>query len=107
MGGGQNEESSLFPRSRPKFMKSNLNDTLNQLSDRWWDLFIVKLRTEYEGPFYHVTSSENQKGPISSKDQHREEFKKILGRTEERYGQVLHASVLSSSSSNRDSSGQS
>jgi len=84
--GGQNEESGLFPRSRPKFMRSNLNDTLNQLSDRWWDLFIVKLRTEYEGAFYHVTSSGNQKEQISSKDQHREEFKKILGRIEERNG---------------------
>jgi putative transposase len=53
-----------------------------------------QLRIEYEGAFYHVTSRGNQKGRIIWDDKGREEFRRILKRTRERYGYVLHAYVL-------------
>ncbi|MBA3070579.1 MAG: hypothetical protein FP829_00135 [Nitrospirae bacterium] len=53
-----------------------------------------QLRIEYEGAFYHVTSRGNQKGEIFWDDMDREEFKRILERTKERYGYLLHAYVL-------------
>lgn len=53
-----------------------------------------QLRIEYEGAFYHVTSRGNQREKIFWDDKDREEFKKILKRTKERYGYLLHAYVL-------------
>lgn len=53
-----------------------------------------QLRIEYESAFYHVTSRGNQKELIFWDDKDREEFKKILKRTKERYGYLLHAYVL-------------
>jgi REP element-mobilizing transposase RayT/DNA-binding CsgD family transcriptional regulator len=53
-----------------------------------------QLRIEYEGAFYHVTSRGNQKEQIFWDDKDREEFKRILKRTKERYGYLLHAYVL-------------
>ncbi len=53
-----------------------------------------QLRIEYEGAFYHVTSRGNQRERIFWDDRDREEFKKILNRTKERYGYLLHAYVL-------------
>jgi len=50
-----------------------------------------QLRIEYEGAFYHVTSRGNQKEQIFWDDKDREEFKRILKRTKERYGYLLHA----------------
>ena len=52
------------------------------------------LRIEYEGAFYHVTSRGDQRGRIFWDDRDREEFLKVLGRTKERYGFLLHAYVL-------------
>jgi len=52
------------------------------------------LRIEYEGAFYHVTSRGDQRGRIFWDDRDREEFLKVLGRTKERYGYLLHAYVL-------------
>ena len=53
-----------------------------------------QLRIEYEGAFYHVTSRGNQKERIFWDDKDREEFKRILKRTKERYGYLLHAYIL-------------
>jgi putative transposase len=53
-----------------------------------------QLRIEFEGAFYHVTSRGNLKERIFWDDKDREEFKRILRRTKERYGYVLHAYVL-------------
>ena len=53
-----------------------------------------QLRIEYEGAFYHVTSRGNQKERIFWDDKDRDEFKRILKRTKERYGYLLHAYVL-------------
>ncbi|HAG51003.1 MAG TPA: hypothetical protein DHU69_08460 [Deltaproteobacteria bacterium] len=53
-----------------------------------------QLRIEYEGAFYHVTSRGNQREKIYWDDKDREEFKKILKRTKEIYGYLLHAHVL-------------
>jgi putative transposase len=53
-----------------------------------------QLRIEYEGAFYHITSRGNQKGHIFWDERDRHEFKKILVRTKERYGYLLHAYVL-------------
>lgn len=53
-----------------------------------------QLRIEYEGAFYHVTSRGNQREKIFWDDKDKEEFKKILKRTKERYGYLLHAYVL-------------
>jgi REP element-mobilizing transposase RayT len=53
-----------------------------------------QLRIEYEGAFYHITSRGNQREKIFWDDKDREEFKKILKRTKERYGYLLHAYVL-------------
>lgn len=53
-----------------------------------------QLRIEYEGAFYHITSRGNQRERIFWDDKDREEFKRILKRTKERYGYLLHAYVL-------------
>lgn len=53
-----------------------------------------QLRIEYEGAFYHVTSRGNRKERIFWADKDRGEFKRILKRTKERYGYLLHAYVL-------------
>lgn len=53
-----------------------------------------QLRIEYEGAFYHVTSRGNQKGQIFWDDHDKDRFIKILRRTKERYGYLLHAYVL-------------
>jgi REP element-mobilizing transposase RayT len=53
-----------------------------------------QLRIEYEGAFYHVTSRGNQRGQIFWDDQDKDRFIKILRKTKERYGYLLHAYVL-------------
>ena len=53
-----------------------------------------QLRIEYEGAFYHVTSRGNQRDQIFWDDNDREEFKKIIKRTKERYAYLLHSYVL-------------
>jgi len=53
-----------------------------------------QLRIEYEGAFYHITSRGNQRDKIFWDDKDKEEFKKILNRTKQRYGYLLHAYVL-------------
>jgi len=53
-----------------------------------------QLRIEYEGAFYHVTSRGNQKERIFWDDKDREELKKIIKRTKERYKYLLHAYVF-------------
>ena len=53
-----------------------------------------QLRIEYEGAFYHVTSRGNQRGQVFWNDQDKDRFIKILRRTKERYGYLLHAYVL-------------
>lgn len=53
-----------------------------------------QLRIEYEGAFYHVTSRGNQREKIFWDDKDREEFLRILKRTKERYGYLLHAYVF-------------
>jgi putative transposase len=53
-----------------------------------------QLRIEYEGAFYHVTSRGNQKEQIFWDDKDREELRKIIKRTKERYGYLLHAYVF-------------
>jgi putative transposase len=53
-----------------------------------------QLRIEYEGAFYHVTSRGNQREQIFWDDRDREELKKILQKTKERYGYILHAYVF-------------
>lgn len=52
------------------------------------------MRIQYEGAFYHITSRGNQRERIFWDDKDREEFKRILKRTKERYGYHLHAYVL-------------
>lgn len=53
-----------------------------------------QLRIEYEGAFYHITSRGNQREKIFWDDEDREEFKRILNKTKERYGYHLQAYVL-------------
>ncbi len=53
-----------------------------------------QLRIEYEGAFYHVTSRGNQKERIFWDNKDREELKKIIKRTKERYKYLLHAYVF-------------
>jgi REP element-mobilizing transposase RayT len=53
-----------------------------------------QLRIEYEGAFYHVTSRGNQREKIFWDDKDMEEFKRILKRTKERYGFLLHDYAL-------------
>lgn len=55
-----------------------------------------QLRIEYENAFYHITSRGNQREQIYWDDTDREEFIKILHRTKERYGYLIHAYVLMS-----------
>ena len=58
-------------------------------------LFVARqLRIEYKGAFYHVTSRGNQREQIFWDDRDREELKKILQKTKERYGYILHAYVF-------------
>lgn len=52
------------------------------------------MRIEFEGAVYHVTSRGNQRERIFWDDKDREEFKRILKRTKERYGYLIHAYVL-------------
>lgn len=53
-----------------------------------------QLRIEFEGAFYHVTSRGNQRERIFWDDKDREELKKIIKRTKERYKYLLHAYVF-------------
>lgn len=53
-----------------------------------------QLRIEYEGAFYHVTSRGNQREKIFWDDKDKEEFNRILKKTKERYGYLLHTYVL-------------
>ncbi|MFH1075403.1 MAG: hypothetical protein V1753_00940 [Pseudomonadota bacterium] len=53
-----------------------------------------QLRIEYEGAFYHVTSRGNEREWIFWDNKDREEFKRLLKRTKERYGYLLHAYAL-------------
>lgn len=53
-----------------------------------------QLRIEYKGAFYHITSRGNQRDQVFWDDKDREEFKRILKRTKERYGYLLHAYVF-------------
>jgi putative transposase len=53
-----------------------------------------QLRIEYKGAFYHVTSRGNQKEQIFWDDKDREELRKIIKRTKERYGYLIHAYVF-------------
>jgi len=53
-----------------------------------------QLRIEYEGAFYHVTSRGNQRGEVFWDEQDRERLKRILERTKERYGYLLHGYVF-------------
>ncbi len=53
-----------------------------------------QLRVEYEGAFYHITSSGNQRGSIFWDDTDRKKFLSILKKTKEWYGYLLHAYVL-------------
>jgi REP element-mobilizing transposase RayT len=53
-----------------------------------------QLRVEYEGAFYHITSRGNQREKIFWDDKDREELKRIIKRTKERYGYLLHAYVF-------------
>ena len=53
-----------------------------------------QLRIEYEGAFYHVTSRGNQRGEVFWDEQDREGLKRILERTKERYGYLLHGYVF-------------
>jgi len=53
-----------------------------------------QLRIEYEGTFCHVTSRGNQRTKVFWDDKGREEFKRILERTKERYSYALHAYVV-------------
>jgi putative transposase len=48
-----------------------------------------QLRIAYAGAFYHVTSRGNQREQIFWDDKDREELKKTLERTRERYGERL------------------
>ncbi|MFZ3135911.1 MAG: transposase [Thermodesulfovibrionales bacterium] len=53
-----------------------------------------QLRIEFEGAFYHVTSRGNQRERIFWNDRDREELKKIIKRTKERYKYLVHAYVF-------------
>jgi len=53
-----------------------------------------QLRVEFENAFYHITSSGNQRDKIFYDAVDRERFLKILTRTKERYGFLLHAYAL-------------
>lgn len=76
-------------------MGSNLNNTLYKASPLCYSPCMARqLRIEYEGAFYHVTSRGNRREQIFWDDHDRLAFKKILTRTKERYGYLLHAYVL-------------
>lgn len=53
-----------------------------------------QLRVEFENAFYHITSRGNLRDKIFYDAADRERFLKILGRTKERYGFLLHAYTL-------------
>ena len=53
-----------------------------------------QLRVEFENAFYHITSRGNQRDKIFYDAADRERFLKILTRTKERYGFLLHAYAL-------------
>jgi len=53
-----------------------------------------QLRVEFENAFYHVTSRGNRRDKIFYDAADRERFLKILSRTKERYGFLLHGYVL-------------
>jgi REP element-mobilizing transposase RayT len=53
-----------------------------------------QLRVEFENAFYHITSRGNQRDKIFYDAADREKFLKILIRTKERYGFLLHAYAL-------------
>jgi len=53
-----------------------------------------QLRVEFENAFYHITSRGNQRDKIFYNPADRERFLKILSRTKERYGFLLHAYAL-------------
>jgi REP element-mobilizing transposase RayT len=53
-----------------------------------------QLRIEFENAFYHITSRGNLREKIFYDNQDKERFLKILSRTKERYGFVLHAYAL-------------
>ncbi|MEW6375314.1 MAG: transposase [Thermodesulfobacteriota bacterium] len=53
-----------------------------------------QLRVEFENAFYHITSRGNLRDKIFYDASDRERFLKILSRTKERYGFLLHAYAL-------------
>jgi REP element-mobilizing transposase RayT len=53
-----------------------------------------QLRVEFENAFYHITSRGNLRDKIFYDDADRERFLRILSRTKERYGFLLHAYAL-------------
>jgi len=53
-----------------------------------------QLRVEFENAFYHITSRGNLRDKIFYDAADRERFLKILSRTKERYGFLLHAYAL-------------
>ena len=53
-----------------------------------------QLRVEFENAFYHITSRGNLRDKIFYDTADRERFLKILNRTKERYGFLLHAYAL-------------
>jgi REP element-mobilizing transposase RayT len=53
-----------------------------------------QLRIEFENAFYHITSRGNLRDKIFFDEQDREKFLKIMDRTKERYGFILHAYAL-------------
>jgi len=55
---------------------------------------VRQLRVEFENAFYHITSRGNLRDKIFYDDADRERFLKILSRTKERYGFLLHAYAL-------------
>jgi putative transposase len=52
------------------------------------------LRLEYPGAVWHATSRGNERGTIFRDDEDRRLFLRLLGRTSERCGWILHAYVL-------------
>lgn len=52
------------------------------------------LRVEYEGAFYHITARGNERRAIFLTDEDFSRFLKVLERTHERYGILVHAYVL-------------
>jgi putative transposase len=53
-----------------------------------------QLRVELENAFYHITSRGNLRDKIFYDASDKERFLKILSRTKERYGFVLHGYAL-------------